>query len=201
MNQEPYEAVPVSLFSLFGSRFSTPSTVFSFAFSVPVRSRSPAMSSRSGGRASWRRPEVASVSPSMPASDAPIGLRSAERPEISRCSCLRRPEKRASRLSRVPSTVLRLSITDPISSSRSAIVVVSDAVCASRLLTVPPSPCRVLMISVASWLTSSGLSAANNGLNPPSRALRSSAGFVLASGITPPGSRRVPSPAPSVRAT
>lgn len=57
------------------------------------------------------------------------------------------------------------------------------------------------MISVASWLTSCGLSAANSGLKPFSSALRSSAGWVRDSGIVAPGFSRVPSPAPSVRAT
>ncbi len=85
--------------------------------------------------------------------------------------------------------------------SRPASVVVSDAVCVSRLLTVPPSPWRVLMISVASWLTSFGLSAANSGLKPFSSAFRSRAGWVRASGMVPPGRSRVPSPAPSVSAT
>ncbi len=94
-----------------------------------------------------------------------------------------------------------MSITEPISLSRSASVVVSEAVWTSRLLTVPPSPCSVLMISVASWLTSCGLSAANSGLKPFSSALRSSAGCVCDSGMVASGFSRVPSPAPSVSAT
>lgn len=57
------------------------------------------------------------------------------------------------------------------------------------------------MISVASWLTSCGLSAANRGLKPFSSALRSSAGCVRDSGIAVPGFSWVLSPAPSVRAT
>lgn len=136
----------------------------------------------------------------MLTTDFPMGLRSVDSPEITRRSCFSSPEKRPPRSSSVFSTELRLSITDPISSSRSASVVVSDAVCARRLFTVPPSPCRVLMISVASWLTSFGLSAANSGLKPFSSALRSSAGWVLDSGMVPPGRSRVLSPAPSVSA-
>jgi len=88
-----------------------------------------------------------------------------------------------------------------MSLSRSARVEVSEAVWASRLLTEEPSPCRVLMISRESLLTSSGLSAANSGLKPLNSAVRSSAGAVRSSGISPPGFSGVASPAPSVSAS
>ena len=50
---------------------------------------------------------------------------------------------------------------------------------------MPPSPCRVLMISKANALTSSGFSAANSGLKPLNSTVRSRAGWVWRSGIVP----------------
>ena len=78
----------------------------------------------------------------------------------------------------------------PMTSSRSASVVVSDAVCASSELTFPASPCSVLMISMAKELTSLGFSAANSGLNPLKSTVRSSAGWVCRSGMVPFSVRR-----------
>ncbi len=78
-------------------------------------------------------------------------------------------------------------MTSPITWSLPARVVVSEAVCASRLSTVPPSPCSTWMISWESVFTSSGDSAWNSGRNPLNSTVRSSAGLVRSSGITPPG--------------
>ena len=48
-------------------------------------------------------------------------------------------------------------MTRPMTASRSASVLVSEAVWASRLSMVPPSPCSAWMISKASSLTSFGV--------------------------------------------
>ena len=63
---------------------------------------------------------------------------------------------------------------------------VSEAVWASRLSMVPPSPCSIWMISKESPLMSSGLSAVNSGLKPLNRTVRSSAGVVWSSGMVAP---------------
>ena len=89
-------------------------------------------------------------------------------------------------------------MTWPITSSRSASVLVSDDVLASRLCTVPPCPCRTWMISKDSWLTCCGSSAAKSGLNPLNSVVRFSGGRVRSTGIVPPGGRVSPvGPVPS----
>ena len=74
------------------------------------------------------------------------------------------------------STVSRLSMTWPMTASRFATVLVSDAVCVSRLSIVPPSPCKRLDRSPArTLLTSAGVSAWNSGRKPLNNAVRSTA--------------------------
>ena len=57
-------------------------------------------------------------------------------------------------------------MTSPTSWSRSAIAVVSEAVWAIRLSTVPPSPCSTLIRLSDSSLMSLGSSAENSGAKP-----------------------------------
>jgi hypothetical protein len=92
------------------------------------------------------------------------------------------------RSSTVASTVVMLSMTRPMTSSRSASVFVSEAVRATRLSTVPPSPCRVCTTSKASWLTVVGSSAWNSGRKPLNSTVRSRALRVCASGMVAPSS-------------
>ena len=89
----------------------------------------------------------------------------------------------------------------PMTASRSASVDVSEAVWPSSEFTSPPSPCSVLMISIANALTSCGFSAANSGLKPLNRTVRSRAGWVCRSGMVPCSASARPEPAPSVSAT
>ena len=159
------------------------------------------MSSLTAGRVSLTRPAVDSASPAMFVSDAPIASRSSASPLTNRCSSSSSVESWRSRSSTVSSTALRLSIVRPMTSSRSASVVVSDAVCDSSEFTFPASPCSVLMISMAKELTSSGFSAANSGLNPLKSTVRSRAGWVWRSGMVPFSVRVRPPPAPSASAT
>jgi hypothetical protein len=77
---------------------------------------------------------------------------------------------------------------------------VSDAVVVRSESTVPPSPCRVLMISIDSLLVSAGVSAANSGLKPLNRVVRSSAGWVWSSPMVAPGGSGSPEPAASTSA-
>ena len=98
-----------------------------------------------------------------------------------------RPDSRSSRALTVSRTVFRLVISEPITASRSAMVEVSDAVRASRELTVPPSPWRTWMISKESWLMSFGFSAWNSGLKPLNTTVRFSGGRVWLTGTVAPG--------------
>ena len=104
-------------------------------------------------------------------------------------------------LTTVPSTVLRLVITSPIAWSRSARVEVNCAVWLRMSLIVPPWPWNTVTSEVAMLLTFSGSSDLKSGLNPPISASRSSAGWVRATGMKPPGgnTRSAPSPVPRSR--
>ena len=117
----------------------------------------------------------------MLVSEAPIVVRSAARPEMKRWSWSISSLRAASWASTVPSTVLRLEIVRPMTSSRSARVEVSDAVLDSSELMLPPSPCRTLMMLLDSSLTSFGDSAANSGLKPLNSTVRSRADWVWSS--------------------
>ena len=82
----------------------------------------------------------------------------------------------------------------PMTSSRSARVEVSEAVLASSELMLPPSPCRTLMMLPDSSLTSLGDSAANSGLKPLNRTVRSRADWVWSRPIVAPSLRGVALP-------
>ena len=88
--------------------------------------------------------------------------------------------------------VVRLPITSPISWSRSASVLVSDAVLASSPCTVPPSPWSTWTRFMLSSLTCSGGSASKSGLKPSKSVVRSSDGEVWSTGSVAPASSRVP---------
>ena len=122
----------------------------------------------------------------MLVSEAPMVSRSAARPDTNRWSWSMSSLSAASCSSTVPSTVLRLLIVRPMTSSRSARVEVRDAVLASSELMLPPSPCRTLMMLPDSSLTSLGDSAANSGLNPLNRTVRSRADWVWSSPMVAP---------------
>ncbi len=87
-------------------------------------------------------------------------------------------------------------MTCPMTLSRSARVLVSEAVLVSSWLKLPPSPWKTWMTSAESLLMSAGDSAANSGLKPLNSTVRSSAGWVRFSGIVafsgraPTGRRR-----------
>ena len=130
-------------------------------------------------------------------SASPIALRSAASPDTNACNWAIVSDSLSSRLFSVSRTLLRLVMTRPMTASRSASALVSDAVCPSRLATVPPSPWNTWMISYASLFTSSGDSAVNSGRNPLNSTVRSSAGLVCESGIVAPGDNRFMSPGPS----
>ncbi len=76
-------------------------------------------------------------------------------------------------------------MTSPISWSRLASVLVSDAVLASRLWMVPPSPCSVRTMFIESSLTVLGSSAEKSGLKPLNSTVRSRAGLVCVIGMVP----------------
>ena len=203
MNHEPYVAVRVRVLTLPGQVSMKCSKTFVFAGLFSVLDSLPrfAMSDFSGGRAWLSSPAVSAASPLIEVSELPMATRSADSPETKRCSCTSSWSSWSSRASTVPSTVLRLLMVRPITASRSATDDVSEAVCASRLLMVPPSPCRTWMISPDSWLTSCGDSAANSGLNPLNSTVRSSAGWVRSIGMVAPGRSGSPAPAPCTSAT
>ena len=98
----------------------------------------------------------------------------------------------------VPSTEFRLSMVAPITWSRSARVLVSEAVLCSSWLRLPPSPWKICTTSAESLLMSVGLSAANSGLNPLNSTVRSSAGWVRLIGIVAPAGIRSRLPTPWV---
>ncbi len=95
-------------------------------------------------------------------------------------------------LRRLDRLVRRVSIT----CWRSARLLVSAAVSATMFETVPDSPWKTSMIDPASWLTWSGESAENRGWKPSNTAVRSIAGVVRATGMTPPGGSGLPPGAP-----
>lgn len=99
------------------------------------------MSALSGARALFSRSAVAPVSSDIEPIASPIGLRSAASPLTSFCMVPIRFASWSPRELTVPSTVFRLLIRSPITLSLAAMVEVSEAVRASRLSTVPPSPC------------------------------------------------------------
>ena len=157
------------------------------------------MSERSDGRTSCRNPVVAVVRSLMPTIDWPIALRSCAKPAASRLSCSTSCES-WSPLSSVSSTVERLVMTRPMTASRSASVLVSEAVRCIRLSTVPPSPCSVCTSSKATWLVDCGSSAWKSGRKPLNRTVRSRALRVWASGIVVPAAAGSGEPGPSVTA-
>jgi hypothetical protein len=174
--------------------------VFDGLLRFAPRARRFAMSPLIDGRVTLSRSAVCAVSELMLVSEAPMALRSAERPEMNRWSWSISSLKAASWASTVPRTALRLVMVRPMTSSRSARVEVSDAVLASSELTLPPSPCRTLMISPDSSLTSLGDSAANSGLNPLNSTVRSSADWVWSSPMVAPSLSGAAPPTSCVRA-
>ena len=86
----------------------------------------------------------------MLVSEAPIASRSAASPVTNRCSsAMSVSDSCLSRSSTVPSTALRLSMVRPMTASRSASVDGQRRGVAEQRVDVPPSPCSVLMISIA----------------------------------------------------
>ena len=130
--------------------------VFEGLLRFVLRSRRLAMSALIDGRVTLSRSAVSAVRELMLVSEAPIVVRSAARPEMNRWSWSISSLRAASWASTVPSTVLRLEIVRPMTSSRSARVEVSEAVLDSSELMLPPSPCRTLMMLLESSLTSFG---------------------------------------------
>ncbi len=110
---------------------------------------------------------------------------------ISSLSCL-------SRLASVPSTTLRLSIVSPMTLSRSASVLVSEAVFCSSALRLPPSPWNTEITSAESRLMSAGERAWKSGLKPLKSTDRSSAGMVRSIGMVASAGIRSRSPTPCV---
>ena len=89
-------------------------------------------------------------------------------------------------------------MVSPMTWSRSARVLVSEAVLFSSSLRLPPSPWKIWTISPESLLMSAGLSAANSGLKPLNRTVRSRAGWVRLFGIVAFSRSRPRSPTPWV---
>ena len=83
----------------------------------------------------------------MESSDPRIASRSWDRPETNSRSLISRLDSSSSRSPSVTMTSLRLVISCPMIWSRLARVLVTEAVCASRLSSVPPSPWKTAMIS------------------------------------------------------
>ena len=159
------------------------------------------MSADSGARASSRKPLVETASSSMVCSESKIASRSPARPVTNCWRLTTRSDSCWSRAASVPITVVRLSITLPMTSSLSARELVSDPTWASRLSMVPPSPWNTWMISKETRFMSAGDSACSSGWNPPNSTVRSRAGVVCVSGMTAPSSRvSPPEPSPSVSA-
>ena len=82
-------------------------------------------------------------------------------------------------------------MTRPMSWSRSASALVSDAVWVIRLPIVPPSPWSTLTRFSDSWLTSVGVSAWKSGWKPLNSSVRFSAGVVCETGMVPPSASRL----------
>ena len=160
--------------------------------------RSPFTSRTNAGRIPTARSEVSLASAETESSEPRMASLSSTSPlmkslnsMISSLSCL-------SRLESVSSTMFRLSIRSPITWSRSARVLVSDAVLCSSPLKLSPSPWKTEITSAESLLMSVGDSAWNNGLNPLNSTVRSSAGSVRSIGIVPSAGSRLRSPTPWV---
>src|SRR3982074_554298 len=129
------------------------STIASLSLRFLVSVPSAPMSFFSGGAASVTQPAVVTARLPNDWIASPIGLRSCASPETNCWSLMMKWFSCGVCALTVPSTLLRLSITSPITLSLPAIVVVSDGVCASRLSTVLPAPCRTWITSEASSVT------------------------------------------------
>ena len=129
---------------------------------------------------------TSAVRPERLDTEAPMALRSWERLVIQSLSWTTSCASWVCRSSTVLSIAERLSITCPMSSSRSASALVSEAVLLIRLPMVPPSPWSTLTRFIESWLTSLGVSAWNRGWNPLNSSVRFRAGVVRETGMVPP---------------
>ena len=144
------------------------------------------------GRPSRSRSATTTVRSEMLSSELPMVLRSRARSAIQRCSSVTRVLSSWCRWSTVSSVWVRLLTTWPISSSRSARLLVSEAVLDSSSSMVPPSPWSTCTRFMLSSLTCFGSSAWNSGWKPLNSVVRSSAGAVWATGMVAPASSRVP---------
>ncbi len=111
---------------------------------------------------------------------------------MSSLSCLSRPAS-------VARTSLRLVIRSPMTLSRSASVLVMDAVFVSSAFRLPPSPWKTEITSAESLLMSEGDSAAKSGLKPLNSTVRSRAGWVRSIGMVESSGIRSRSPTPWVK--
>ncbi len=139
-----------------------------------------------------------------------VVLSAVARLSIAEPSCARDPARPVIRVSKFPiswpswvswtptvsSRLDRLLRRVSITCWRSARLLVRAAVCATMFETVPDSPWKTSMIDPASWFTWSGERAEKRGWKPSNTAVRSIAGVVCETGMTPPGGRGLPPDAP-----
>ncbi|SLI39864.1 Uncharacterised protein [Mycobacteroides abscessus subsp. abscessus] len=97
----------------------------------------------------------------------------------------------------VASTVLRLSITLPISASRSPRVLAKEPPLSSSDTSVPPCPWNTCNSASVRSFTWPGSRPRSSGLNPPSSMSRSRAGAVRSLGMVPPAFSTSAEPGPS----
>ncbi|CNM23947.1 Uncharacterised protein [Mycobacterium tuberculosis] len=151
------------------------------------------------GRREFRNSSVRSVVVDASGEMAPaIGSRFLARPLTSCCSWSTLAENCALFASTVASTALRLVITSPISWSRAPSAAEKAPVSASTFANGPPWPCSNSMTALVMVLILSASKPFSTGRSPPSNASRSSAGWVWATLMVPPGGSLRSSPGPDV---
>ena len=188
--------MPVRVWSVIDSGSRSRSSVICCWFSGLLSSFASCLSFTTSlftiGRPSRSRSATTTVRSEMLSSELPMVLRSRARSAIQRWSSLTSVFSSWCRWSTVSRVWVRLLTTWPISSSRSARLLVSEAVLDSSSWMVPPSPCRTCTRFMLSSLTCFGSSAWNSGWKPLNSVVRSSAGVVWPTGMVAPASSRVP---------